>query len=450
MLDCALIEQAAAAELALRRCCARRACVTDGVQQLLDTAVRKCASRGHSAEHDSVNRVMIDEQLTPHRRPRTVLRAELSVRCGHPGRQQVVRWKTSSAHARSSTMGGDRDAARLLTALGAHMLTGRHGAGAHLVAAPAASEQGRPKEVYRKDYAPPEFLIPAVSLHFTLGVGDESTIVKAALSCERVGSIGAPLVLDGEGLDLLSLCIDGVAVPASGYTISNETNASTTLTIAAAALPAATSFTVETTVEIFPASNHQGDGLYMSAETFVTQCEPQGFRRITFHQDRPDILSVYTVTVDGDTKACPVLLSNGNRVDQGEAEGRHFITFLDPFPKPTYLFALVAGDLGCFQDTFTTMSGRVVQLGIYTEHTNVDRCEFAMKCLKSCMAWDEEQFGLEYDLDLFNIVAVSQFGGAMENKSLNIFSLGLIVATPESTTDAGLESVDAVIAHECV
>jgi aminopeptidase N len=221
-----------------------------------------------------------------------------------------------------------------------------------------------PTEVFRKDYKAPDFLIPAVSLHFALGVGTEHTIVKGALSCERVGSVGSDLVLDGEGLNMLSLSIDGVAVPESGYTITEETNASTTLTIAAAALPSATTFVVETTVEIFPEANHQGDGLYMSNSTFCTQCEPQGFRRITFNQDRPDILSVYTVTVEGDAATCPVLLSNGNRIEEGEAEGgRHFIKFLDPFPKPTYLFALVAGDLGCFQDTFVTMSGREVKLG---------------------------------------------------------------------------------------
>jgi aminopeptidase N len=343
-----------------------------------------------------------------------------------------------------------------LLALGAHLLRGSPQHGPACAKPTAMDTASAPKEVFRKDYRPPDYLIPAVSLHFALGVGAEPTIVTASLSCERASGGGGgppPLVLDGEGLELLSLAIDGVAVPTAAYRITSETNASTTLTINGAQLPSsAPSFTVTTTVRIFPESNQQGDGLYLSNKTFCTQCEPQGFRRITFNQDRPDVLSVYTVTVEGDAESCPVLLSNGNRVVAGEAEGagRHCATFVDPFPKPTYLFALVAGDLGCLQDSFITESGREVQLGIFTEHANVHRTQFAMACLKNCMKWDEDKFGLEYDLDAFNIVAVSHFGGAMENKSLNIFSAGLVVATPESTTVSDSCPVSAQAASLCL
>ena len=228
--------------------------------------------------------------------------------------------------------------------------------GPHAAPALASAEGGGgeqpPEERHRKDYAPPDFLNPTVQLSFKLGVGAEPTLVRGELACERIGPASAPLVLDGEELSLKSLSIDGVAVSAAHYTVTDETNASTTLTIAAAALPSSSTFTVTTEVEIFPEANKQGEGLYLSDSTFCTQCEPQGFRRITYHQDRPDVLAVYTVVVEGDAASCPVLLSNGNLIEEGGAgDGRHYTKWLDPFPKPSYLFALVAGDLGFLQVT---------------------------------------------------------------------------------------------------
>ncbi len=209
-------------------------------------------------------------------------------------------------------------------------------------------------------------------------------------------------------------------------------------------------FTLETEVEIDPEANKALSGLYRSSGNYCTQCEAEGFRRITYFLDRPDVLAVYTVRLEADAKACPVLLSNGNPGKTGKlAGGRHFAIWHDPHPKPAYLFALVGGDLGHIADTFTTASGRKVDLEIYVEHGKEDRAHWAMDSLKRSMRWDEKRFGLEYDLDVFNIVAVSDFNmGAMENKGLNIFNDKLVLASPDTATDGNYEAIESVIAHE--
>src|SRR5262245_39211598 len=205
---------------------------------------------------------------------------------------------------------------------------------------------------------------------------------------------------------------------------------------------------IETTVD--PSANTQLMGLYRSGNTYCTQCEAEGFRRITYFPDRPDVMAVYTTRIEADQKEAPVLLANGNLVESGElGGGRHFATWHDPFPKPSYLFALVGGDLACVEDTFVTASGREVALRIYVEHGKQDRCAYAMDSLKRSMRWDEEAFGREYDLDIFMIVAVSDFNmGAMENKGLNIFNDKYVLASPETATDADFAHIEAIIAHE--
>ncbi len=209
-------------------------------------------------------------------------------------------------------------------------------------------------------------------------------------------------------------------------------------------------FTLEIVTEISPAANTALEGLYLAKGIFCTQCEPEGFRRITYFLDRPDVLSVYTTRIEAPKTTLPVLLSNGNLIESGDlGGGRHFAVWSDPFPKPSYLFALVAGDLGKIEDRFTTMSGRKVDLAIYVEHGNEPRAAYAMDSLKRAMTWDEKTYGREYDLDIFMIVAVSAFNmGAMENKGLNIFNDKLILASPETATDSDYERIESVVAHE--
>ncbi|MCH7942477.1 MAG: aminopeptidase N [Proteobacteria bacterium] len=295
----------------------------------------------------------------------------------------------------------------------------------------------QPKTIRLADYRAPDYRIDAVTLDFDLG--EEVTRVKARMEIRGVG--GRPLVLDGEELKLIALALDDRPLSDGDYSLDD-----TSLTIPS---PPAV-FTLDIETEIRPAENSKLDGLFVSNGVFCTQCEAEGFRRITFFLDRPDVMAVYTTIIRADGLRYPVMLSNGNKTaDQDIGGGRRMVTWRDPFPKPSYLFALVAGDLACFEDRFTTASGRHVDLRIYVEHGKQDRCAYAMDSLKRAMRWDEERFGLEYDLDLFNIVAVSDFNmGAMENKSLNVFNDKYVLADPETATDADYANIEAIIAHE--
>ncbi|MEP1518589.1 MAG: aminopeptidase N, partial [Nitratireductor sp.] len=295
-----------------------------------------------------------------------------------------------------------------------------------------------------EDYKPSDFLIPTTNLTFRLD--PEQTIVIATLTIERRAGARAeksPLVLEGDGLELVSLEIDGKPVAEDGHTVSPDR-------LSLHALPAARSFTLTVTTRLAPASNDALMGLYRSNGVYCTQCEAEGFRRITYFLDRPDILSVYTVRIEADRRSAPLLLSNGNPGETGALpDGRHFAVWHDPFPKPSYLFALVAGDLAVVKDSFVTRSGRTVELGICVEHGKQDRTAYAMDALKRSMIWDETAFGREYDLDVFNIVAVSDFNmGAMENKGLNIFNDKYVLADEDTATDADFANIEAIIAHE--
>ncbi|HXL99681.1 MAG TPA: aminopeptidase N [Rhizomicrobium sp.] len=294
-----------------------------------------------------------------------------------------------------------------------------------------------PRAIALKDYRAPDYRISELALTFALD--PEATRVTAISKVSRVGD--GPLVLNGEHMTLVSVAIDGKPLAADAYKLDAET-----LTIAA--LPA--QFTLEIVTEIAPAKNTALEGLYTAKGIFCTQCEAEGFRRITYFLDRPDVLAVYTTRIEADKKKYPVLLSNGNLIDSGAlAGGRHFAVWNDPFPKPCYLFALVAGDLGVLRDTFVTMSGRKVALAIYVEHGNESKVAYAMDSLKRAMKWDEEAYGREYDLDIFMIVAVSAFNfGAMENKGLNIFNERLVLASPDTATDDDYGRIESVVAHE--
>ncbi len=298
----------------------------------------------------------------------------------------------------------------------------------------------QPVPVLRKDYRPAPYRITRTELEFHLE--ETATRVHATIHIERQGSEGGPLVLDGEHLKLLSIKLDGRPLDPGAYTLSSQN-----LTLHT---PPATRFRLDTSVEINPAANTALSGLYMSDGMFCTQCEAEGFRRITYTLDRPDNMSVYSVRMIADRARYPVLLSNGN--PDGYATlpgGRHMAQWDDPFPKPSYLFAVVAGDLAQKEDHFVTRSGRRVKLGIYVTHGNEDKVDFAMEALKRAMSWDEQAFGREYDLDVFNIVAVSAFNfGAMENKGLNIFNDKLVLARPDTATDTDYDLIEAVIGHE--
>jgi aminopeptidase N len=295
-----------------------------------------------------------------------------------------------------------------------------------------------PQPIRLVDYAPPAFLIDETHLTFLLD--PHHTRVKAKLTIRRNGDHAEPLKLHGEQLKPVSVAIDGRMLKADERTVDAEW-----LTIPN--VPDA--FTLETEVEIDPEANKALSGLYMSGGRFCTQCEAEGFRRITWFADRPDVLSRYTVRIEA-PRAFQRLLSNGNLIERGELpEGRHFAVWQDPFPKPCYLFALVAGELDELPDSFVTMSGRTVELRIYVDPGMADRATYAMDALKRSMKWDEETFGREYDLDLFMIVAVRDFNfGAMENKGLNIFNSSLLLADPATATDLDFERIESVVAHE--
>src|SRR6478672_5918951 len=304
--------------------------------------------------------------------------------------------------------------------------------------------EARVKAKRRVDYRPPAFLVDDVALEFDLD--PDATEVTATYAFRRNPAAAdadrhASLVLDGEQQAGLRVALDGAALPRDRLAV-----AASTLTIRRA--PDAGTLTVRS--RIAPSRNVALEGLYVSSDVFCTQCEPEGFRRITYFPDRPDILARYRVTLRADRARYPVLLSNGNLVASGElADGRHFATWHDPFPKPTYLFALVAGDLASLEDAFTTRSGRSVALRIYATPANVARCRHAMKSLQAAMRWDEERFGREYDLDTFMIFCADDFNlGAMENKGLNIFNSRLLLADAATATDDDFSAIEAVIAHE--
>ncbi|HEX6740330.1 MAG TPA: aminopeptidase N, partial [Sphingomicrobium sp.] len=290
--------------------------------------------------------------------------------------------------------------------------------------------------IRREDYRPPDWLAPEIRLDFDLGV--DRTIVRAMLEVVRNGDHGRPLRLDGDEIKPVKVRVDGTdaAWRMDGPQLVIDLSGDRA--------------TVETEVEISPAANTKLMGLYASGGMLCTQCEAEGFRRITFFTDRPDVLSKYRVRMEGDAKAFPILLSNGNCVAKGEgADGRHWSEWEDPFPKPCYLFALVAGDLKANRETFTTMSGRTVDLAIWVREADLPRTSHAMDSLKLAMAWDETVYGREYDLDQFNIVAVSDFNmGAMENKSLNIFNSAYVLADQETATDGDFDNIARVVAHE--
>ncbi|HCC53456.1 MAG TPA: aminopeptidase N [Desulfobulbaceae bacterium] len=290
-----------------------------------------------------------------------------------------------------------------------------------------------------KDYRPSAYLIEEVTL--AVDLFEERARVCSRLLCRRNGPTASPLVLQGRHLVLKGIALDGVALSQEQYRLDEET-----LTISV--VPERFVLDIET--ELYPQNNTSLDGLYRSSGNFCTQCEAEGFRKITWFLDRPDVLARYEVTITAEQKLYPVLLANGNLLEAGVLpQGRHYARWQDPFPKPSYLFAMVAGNLLKLADTFVTCSGRIVALEIYVEAHNLDKCAHAMDSLKKAMRWDEEVFGLEYDLDRYMIVAVDDFNmGAMENKGLNIFNSKYVLARPDNATDTDYEGIEAVIAHE--
>jgi aminopeptidase N len=297
-----------------------------------------------------------------------------------------------------------------------------------------------PRPIRLKDYRPPDWIIETVDLDVSLD--RTATTVRAKLALKPNGT-PAPLVLDGDELKLRSLSLDGKPLLSESFVATPDR-----LTIAQ---PPNRPFTLEIETVIDPSANTQLMGLYRAGPTYCTQCEAEGFRRITYFLDRPDVMAVYTTRIEAAKSEAPVLLSNGNLIAEGDVPGtdRHFAIWHDPFKKPCYLFALVGGDLACVADRFKTVSGRDVTLHIYVEPGKEERCLYAMDSLKRAMRWDEEAFGREYDLDIFMIVAVSAFNmGAMENKGLNIFNDKYVLASPATATDTDYAHIEAVIAHE--
>ena len=299
-----------------------------------------------------------------------------------------------------------------------------------------------PSTIFLKDYQPPVFLVNHVNLYFDLN--ETQTVVTSTLDIQLNKENmheDKSLVLDGQNLELLSIKVNGNELSTSDYSCHDEY-------LRISQVPE--TFELEVQTRINPEGNKALEGLYLSSGMFCTQCEAQGFRRITYFPDRPDVMSTYEVTVVADKKKYPILLSNGNLVEKGDTDnGQHFATWHDPSLKPSYLFALVAGDLFCKEDTFTTMSGRDVLLQVFVEHENSHKCEHALMSLKQAMKWDEETYGREYDLDIYMIVAVNDFNmGAMENKGLNIFNSSCVLASPDTATDADYYNIQSIIAHE--
>ncbi|MFT4998182.1 MAG: aminopeptidase N, partial [Flavobacteriales bacterium] len=303
-------------------------------------------------------------------------------------------------------------------------------------------KDAQPGTVYLKDYRPSDYLIDTTDLHFLLE--DEYTIVTSKLTMRRnpvVADLDMSLQLDGQELELMSVAVDGKDLNIDEYSVDDEQLVIHTVP---------QQFVLSIVTRIYPSKNTALEGLYRSRTMYCSQCEAQGFRRITYYLDRPDVMSRFTTTIDASVDKFPVLLSNGNNIANGESgEGRHWVRWEDPFPKPCYLFALVAGDLARVDDSFKTMSGRNIGLQIFVESKDLDKCNHAMNSLKRAMKWDEEVYGREYDLDIFMIVAVDDFNmGAMENKGLNIFNTSCVLAKAETTTDAGFQRVEGIVAHE--
>jgi aminopeptidase N len=303
------------------------------------------------------------------------------------------------------------------------------------------TEEARP--VRLADYRPPEWLVETVKLDIALD--PDATRVRATLMLRPngTGAAPAPLMLDGEALRLCSIELDGAALPPEQYVATADR-----LTIAQ---PPQRPFRIEIETVVSPAANTELMGLYRSGGVYCTQCEAEGFRRITYFPDRPDVMAVYTTRIEAEKAEAPVLLANGNLIAAGDIEGtsRHFAIWHDPFPKPSYLFAMIGGNLACVEDRFRTMSGRDVTLRIYVEPGKEARCAHAMDSLKRAMRWDETAFGREYDLDILMLVAVSDFNmGAMENKGLNIFNDKYVLASPETATDGDFDRIEAIVAHE--
>ncbi|MEN2907843.1 Aminopeptidase N [Mannheimia haemolytica] len=298
----------------------------------------------------------------------------------------------------------------------------------------------QPKAKLRKDYRAPDFTITDIYLDFQLD--PDRTFVTSKLTVVRKNPEATTLRLDGHSFDFLSLKYNGE--PFSAFQKDDES-----LTLNLADVPAER-FELEIETALNPAQNTSLQGLYKSGDGFCTQCEAEGFRQITYMLDRPDVLAKYTTKITASKSKYPYLLSNGNHIAQGDLhDGRHWVEWQDPFFKPSYLFALVAGDFDLLQDKFITKSGREVTLEIYVDRGNLDRAPWAMESLKRSMKWDEERFGLEYDLDIYMIVAVDFFNmGAMENKGLNIFNSKFVLAKPETATDTDYLDIEAVIAHE--
>ncbi|OSN02764.1 MULTISPECIES: aminopeptidase N [Lonsdalea] len=295
----------------------------------------------------------------------------------------------------------------------------------------------QPQVKYRHDYRAPDYTITDISLNFDLD--PDKTRVVSISQVVLQGETGAPLRLDGEGLHLIDILVDGQRwMEYQQHPDGLEING----------LPAKFALQIET--EINPAANSALEGLYQSGDALCTQCEAEGFRHITYYLDRPDVLARFTTRITADKNRYPYLLSNGNRIAQGElADNRHWVEWQDPFPKPCYLFALVAGDFDVLRDTFTTCSGKEVALELYVDRGNLDRADWAMTSLKNAMKWDETRFGLEYDLDIYMIVAVDFFNmGAMENKGLNVFNSKYVLAKAETATDKDYLNIEAVIGHE--
>lgn len=292
---------------------------------------------------------------------------------------------------------------------------------------------------YLKDYQVPDFFIDTVDLEFDLE--PTSTTVRSTLTIRRNAKHNKPLILDGTDLTLLSVAIDGEQINEKDYEVT-----STQLTISITK----DEFTLDIETKINPEANTSLEGLYKSGDAFCTQCEAEGFRKITYYLDRPDVMAIFSTKIIATEKEYPYLLSNGNKVDSGKLEdGKHWVKWEDPFKKPCYLFALVAGDFDLLSDTFTTKSNREVVLEIFVDKGNLHKTQYAMTSLKNSMKWDEDVYGLEYDLDIYMIVAVDFFNmGAMENKGLNVFNSKFVLADETSATDVDFEGVEAVIGHE--
>lgn len=299
-----------------------------------------------------------------------------------------------------------------------------------------------PEIKYLKDYKTPEYMVESIDLYISLD--EDITSIKSTMNINRSKhSIGNSdsFILNGEDIELKSVRLDGKLLDSDSYRLDDEF-------LVLYNVP--DQFEIVIVNAIHPEKNTSLEGLYKTDKMFCTQCEAEGFRKITFFPDRPDVMSLFTCTIEADIYKYPVILSNGNLKSSGNLNnGRHWATWEDPFKKPAYLFALVAGDLSIIEDTFITMSGRSIDLRIYVEHENRDKCDHAMVSLKKSMKWDEDRFGREYDLDLYMIVATNDFNmGAMENKGLNVFNSKYVLAKPETATDNDYEGIEAVIAHE--